>query len=206
MFEQLKHTAAFDTPVYIYSRDNDFISAVHDTPNIEHARTWKDLLLLLGMDENIEEVTGLVEAYETTIVEEVSESIDSRFRNSLRHSIINASNYVSSVESKLGASIKFKHHIVVSGTVLITYCFPYPLPVPFGAAWDEDMTRHSENELERTEYCFEVSLLAISDDFRETGIGQDQRNMIMDGKMTLEIEALGHFVGYRIIRLIWPLS
>ena len=208
VFERLKRTATPDAPVYIYSKDNDFIVAARDTPIIEHARSWNDLLQLLGTDQGIDEVKGLIEVYGTTIVRTVSETIDKRFKNRLPPSKINALNYISSAESKSGVRFRYEHYIVVSGTVLVTYRFPAPLPVPFGTAWEvsweEGETLYTENELERTEYCFEVSLLANLYDFRE--IGHDQTNRILDGEMTLEIESLGHFIGYEIMHVECPVS
>ena len=206
VFEKLKCIATPETPVYIYSRDKDFVSVTQETPDMEQAGTWDDLLRLLDVDEDIGEVRGLIEANHTTIVGAVSESIDSRFFNPLRHSVINASNYVSSVESKLYSSIRYKHHIVVSGTVFVTYHFPYPLPLPFGSAWDVNMTLRAEGNVEPAGYTFKVGLLANLYDYRRLGIDWYEKEQIMDGDMALEIEGAGHFIGYEIMKLVWPIQ
>ena len=209
VFEQLKRIATTDTPVYIFSKDKDFVDATHTTPNIGHARSWEDLLQLLGMDKDVNEVKGFIESYGAIIVENVSESIDSRFRSRLPPSTLNSLNYVTNIEITSSKSFRHGNHIVVSGTVLITYWFPYRLPVPFGVAREQAEileTLHGANKSEGGEYCFEVSLLANLYDFRDKGMDQDQLESTLSGKMTFEIKGSGHFVGYRIIRADWPVS
>ena len=42
-------------------------------------------------------------------------------------------------------------------------------------------------------------------DYRRLGIEWYEKQQIMDGDMALEIEGAGHFIGYQIVKLVWPI-
>ena len=197
VFELLQREATADIPVFIYSRDKDFVGVARETENVEYAASWDKLLELLRIDDDVPKAKGLVEGHKRVITKSVSEMFDSVSERWSEWGETFGSefqtktwDYIKKVDVEPGVSIKFENQVLVSGKVIIRAQLPPNCPVTYRRRWD---VAESLNDIETGDALCKVNVLADM---------YDDRDGILSGALRLEIETgIG---GYMIIRADWP--
>ena len=208
VFELLKNEAANDMPVFIYSRDKDFVEVARETENFEYANSLDELLKLLGlgMNEDVREAEGLIEGYRDDIAKWVSETLDhvsERYIKVVGYGYqTRTREYIRRVEVESYRSIRCEDHVLVTGKVTIRAQLPPECPSTYMLWWDVVEGRNATAMLETTDVICEVNVLVKMRDYGNFGIIRDDGKKVLEGTLHLEIETGPG--GYNIIRAIWP--
>ena len=208
VFELLKHKAASDTPIFIYSRDKDFEGVARETENFEYANSLGELLKLLGlgMDKNVREAEGLIEGYRDDIVKMVAEMFDHASEHFIE--VVGSGyqtrtmKYISKIDMELYGSIRCEDHVLVSGKVTIRAQLPSGCPVTYIHRWEAAEVRNATDSPELSDVICEVNVFGKMRDYGNLGIIRDDGKKVLDGTLHLEIETDPG--GYMIMPAIWP--
>ncbi len=195
VFEQLKRTATAHTPVYILSKDKDFETAAQETPHIDLARSWTELLQYLGVERDIEKVDGIFEAHKKVIIDHLSNSLKQHSIGRQRGIEYDLSPFVSSVKFVSGNSVSRKGDVFVAGSAHITYRVPYELTLSAVLPAERVRSREEPSDIDHAEiqeFSFEVFLLAHMRNSQEMGIGDEPHDTVTEGDLIMELEAFGH--------------